>query len=276
MAASVESQAASADAQSVPRDAPPRRDVLSRRIDLGQGAATTVHIAVYPRALVAPRVVVLPAPEPLRSWCARSGVRDALVGGFFVTPAGPALGEIWTDSRRVDAMPFDPRFAASRACLHVDGGQMAIAPLAALPMAPTGDLLQAGPALVADGRPLLRDGEDREGFSAGHAQFDSDITEGRHPRAAIGLDETRLLAVATEGRAPGEAGLTLAELAALMAELGACEAINLDGGGSATLVVDGRLVNRPRESDGSEIPGGRPLLTAVAFVPRSQPPTASA
>jgi exopolysaccharide biosynthesis protein len=129
---------------------------------------------------------------------------------------------------------------------------------------------------VADGRPLLRDGEDREGFSAGHAQFDSDISEGRHPRAAIGLDETRLLAVATEGRAPGEAGLTLAELAALMAELGACEAINLDGGGSATLVVDGRLVNRPREADGSEIPGGRPLLTAVAFVPRDQVSVASA
>jgi hypothetical protein len=131
MATLVESQAALADVQSMPRDAPPRRDVLSRRIDLGQGAATTVHIAVYRRALVAPMVVVLPAPEPLHSWCARSGVRDALVGGFFVTPAGPALGEIWTNSRRVDAMPFDPRFAASRACLHVDGGQMVIAPLAA-------------------------------------------------------------------------------------------------------------------------------------------------
>jgi Phosphodiester glycosidase len=61
-----------------------------------------------------------------------------------------------------------------------------------------------------------------------------------------------------------------------VAELGAREAINLDGGGSATLVVDGRLINRPREADGSEIPGGRPLLTALAFVPRDQAPVASA
>jgi Phosphodiester glycosidase len=255
--------------------AAPQREVMSRRVALGPDATTTVHIAVYPRALVSATIVALAAPEPLPAWCGRSGVRDAVVGGFFVTPAGPPLGEIWTDGRRVDAEPFDPRFAARRACLHVDGERIAIAPRALLPNTPIGDLLQAGPALVSQGRPLLHDGEDAEGFSAGRAQFDSDITEGRHPRAAIGLDETRLLAVACEGRAAGEAGLTLAELAALMADLGAREAINLDGGGSATLVVDGQLVNRPREADGRDIAGGRPLLSAVAFVARAQPPTAS-
>lgn len=253
----------------------PQRRVISQRVDLGPDGATTVHVAVYPRAVVAAAIVALDAPEPLPAWCVRSGVRDALVGGFFVTPAGPPLGEIWTGGRRVDAEPFDSRFAASRACLHVDGERIAIAPRALLPNTPLGDLLQAGPALVSKGRPILRHGEDAEGFSAGHAQFDSDITQGRHPRAAIGIDETRLLAVACEGRAPDEAGLTLAELAELMADLGAREAINLDGGGSATLVVDGKLVNRPREADGTEIPGGRPLLSAVAFVARAQPPAAS-
>lgn len=254
----------------------PRRDVRSRRVDLGRGAATTVHVAVYPRASVAATVVALPAPEALHAWCARSGVRDALVGGFFVTPGGPALGELWSGGRRVDTAPFDPRFAPHRACLHVDGERVSILPMRALPTAPGGDVLQAGPALVAGGRVLVRDGEDPEGFSAGGAQFDSDITEGRHPRAAIGLDETRLVAVASEGRAPGEAGLTLAELASLMAGLGAREAINLDGGGSTSLVVDGRLVNSPRDADGSDIRGGRPLLTAVAFVERPQPSTAAA
>ena len=130
---------------------------------------------------------------------------------------------------------------------------------------------------MADGRSLVRPGEDLEGFSAGRSQFDSDITEGRHPRAAIGIDDTRLLAVASEGRAHDEAGLTLAELAELMTALGAREAINLDGGGSTSLVVDGRLVNRPRESDGVDVPGGcRPLLTAVAFVERRQPSVAAA
>jgi hypothetical protein len=256
--------------------APLRRELRSERIALGSGAETTVHVAVYPRAAVTATVVALPAPEPLPSWCARSGVEDALVGGFFVTPGGPALGEVWIEGRRVETAPFDSRFADERACLHVDGERMTIAPRAALPTAPVGDLLQAGPALVADGRVLVRAGEDREGFAAGSAQFDSDITEGRHPRAAIGLDGHRLIAVASEGRAPNEAGLTLRELALLLDALGATEAINLDGGGSTSLVVEGRLVNRPVEAEGVEIPGGRPLLTAVAFVARPQPSRAAA
>ncbi len=259
----------------MPLAAAPEREIRSHRVGAG-ASATTVHVAVYPRALVSATVVALPAPEPLHSWCTRSGVADALVGGFFVTPAGPALGEVWREGRRLPTAPFDPLFAASRACLHVEGERLRIAPLAALPATPAGDLLQAGPALVDGGRPIVRDGEDREGFSAGNAQFDSDITSGRHPRAAIGLDETRLIAVATEGRAPDEAGLTLAELAELMAGLGARQAINLDGGGSTSLVVGGRLVNRPREADGRDIHGGRPLLTALAFVGRAQPSAALA
>ena len=254
----------------------PRREILSRRVALDADAATTVHVAVYPRAGVAATVVALPAPEPLHVWCARSGVADALVGGFFVTPAGPALGEVWRDGRRVPTAPFDAPFSSRRACLHVHEDRVAIAPLDALRGAPAGDLLQAGPALVSGGRPIVREGEDREGFSAGNAQFDSDITAGRHPRAAMGIDATRLIAVASEGRSPDEAGLTLPELARLMAALGALEAINLDGGGSTSLVAGGRLVNRPREADGREIPGGRPLLTAIAFVDRAQPGAASA
>jgi hypothetical protein len=272
----LQSGAEAAEGEIMPLSAAPGREVRSHRVRLGRGAATTVHVAVYPRASVAASVVALPAPEPLRAWCARSGVRDALVGGFFVTPQGPALGEVWSGGRRLQTAPFDPRFARGRACLHVDGPRMSIVPLEELPPSPAGDLLQAGPALVGGGRPLVHEGQDPEGFSAGGAQFDSDITAGRHPRAAIGIDGTRLLAVASEGRAPGEAGLTLAELATLMADLGAREAINLDGGGSTSLVVDGRLVNRPRDADGSDIRGGRPLVTAVTFVERPQPSTAAA
>jgi exopolysaccharide biosynthesis protein len=53
-----------------------------------------------------------------------------------------------------------------------------------------------------------------------------------------------------------------------MAQLGAREAINLDGGGSTSLVCEGRLVNRPREEHGEDIPGGRPVSTALLLLPR--------
>lgn len=243
------------------------RALVRRRVALDDGAATTVHVATYPRAAVAPAVVPFPAAEPLRPWCARAGVADALVGGFFVTPAGPPLGALVVGGRPVAAAPFDPRFAAARACLHIDGPRLAVRPLGELGDAPAGDVLQAGPALVRDGRVVVRPGADPEGFAAGAAQFDSDITAGRHPRAALAFDERSVHAIACEGRAPGEAGLTLAELARVAAGIGAHEAINLDGGGSASLVVGGRLVNRPRTAAGALIAGGRPILTAIALAP---------
>ena len=119
-----------------------------------------------------------------------------------------------------------------------------------------------------DGRVAVADGVDPESFSAGRAQFDSDITDGRHPRAALGLNSRFAIAVAADGRSDEDAGLTLAELARLMARLGACDAINLDGGGSTSLVTDGSLVNRPRDEHGAPPHGGRRICTAVAFVTR--------
>ena len=95
-----------------------------------------------------------------------------------------------------------------------------------------------------------------EGFSAGARQFDSDITVGRHPRAALGRTrDGRLLAVACDGRSGDEAGLTLGELAEALVALGAVQALNLDGGGSTSLVCRGRLRNEPREPDGVVAPG---------------------
>ena len=58
---------------------------------------------------------------------------------------------------------------------------------------PRGDLLQAGPLLVRDGASVVTGGDD-EGFTAGAHQFDSDISDGRHPRCAPALCDRRLLA----------------------------------------------------------------------------------
>ncbi|HKH42186.1 MAG TPA: phosphodiester glycosidase family protein [Solirubrobacterales bacterium] len=131
----------------------------------------------------------------------------------------------------------------------------------------TGDLVTAGPMLVTAGRSLV-DGEDREGFSAGASQFDSDITADRHPRCALRLSRTELFAVACDGRRTGvDAGLDLPELARLMITFGCENAINLDGGGSATLVHRGHLLNRPYSSVDQPAPESRPVVTAILFEP---------
>ncbi|HEX2188610.1 MAG TPA: phosphodiester glycosidase family protein, partial [Longimicrobiaceae bacterium] len=71
-------------------------------------------------------------------------------------------------------------------------------------------------------------------------------------RSAVGwrADGTLLL-VAVDGRRPGYSeGMSLAELRSLFLELGAAEALNLDGGGSTALVVRGATVNRPSDREG--------------------------
>jgi exopolysaccharide biosynthesis protein len=74
-----------------------------------------------------------------------------------------------------------------------------------------------------------------------------------------------LFAVACDGRAPRDAGMTLRELAELMCALGAERALNLDGGGSTSLVHDGVLRNVPREEHGIELVAGRPVANALVF-----------
>ena len=153
---------------------------------------------------------------------------------------------------------------SERGCLNVDG-QVRIARRGQLPEDPAGDLLQAGPLLVSGGRSLI-DGSDPEGFSAGSGQFDSDITVGRYPRCALGLSDTELLAVCCDGRRSGvDGGLSLGELARLLISFGAEEAINLDGGGSATLVHRGHLLNRPYSNQDQPAPESRAVVTALVF-----------
>lgn len=240
-------------------------NLRSVRVRLADGGETTVHVATYPLARTEVRVMRLPRPTPLAEWCARAQVREAMVGGFFARPHGTPLGEVRTRGMIRRYVPFDEPWGERRACVHSLGGELTIARRQELPDEPAGDLLQAGPMLVRDGTVVQGD---PEGFSAGARQFDSDITEGRYPRAALGIGSGRLIAVACDGRSNTEAGLSMTELAETLVAFGATQALNLDGGGSTSLVCDGLLRNRPRESHGIDMPRGRPISTALVFLPR--------
>ncbi len=77
---------------------------------------------------------------------------------------------------------------------------------------------------------------------------------GRNPRTAIGYTrDNHLIMLTADGREGASIGLTLMELANLMKELGCVNAMNLDGGGSTVMYVNGQVVNKP------PVPGGIPL-----------------
>ena len=258
------------EAQS-PADPPHLRRERDR---LAGGAATTLHVAEHPLRHTALGVERLPVPMALERWCRLRGFDEALVGGFYVRDplersadmlSGMPLGELRTGGMPRESIAFTAPFGARRACVHVSGDGVRIARRDELPEILEGDLLQAGPLLVRDGRAV---DHAYEGFSDGSGQFDSDITDGRHPRAALALCDDTLLAVASDGRWHDEAGLTLGELADALVGLGASAALNLDGGGSTSLVCGGRLRNTPRDGDGAVLEGGRPISTALVFTPR--------
>ena len=86
-----------------------------------------------------------------------------------------------------------------------------------------------------------------------------------HPRTAIAKTKSgQILLLTVDGRQPGESiGMSLTMLADLLTEFGAVEAINLDGGGSTTMVIRNKLVNKP-----SDATGERPVSDAILVFPR--------
>ena len=74
--------------------------------------------------------------------------------------------------------------------------------------------------------------------------------------------------MACDGRRTNvDAGLSMLELAGVMVDLGAERAINLDGGGSTTLVHRGHLLNRPYSNQDQPAPQTRRVVTALALEP---------
>ena len=81
---------------------------------------------------------------------------------------------------------------------------------------------------------------------------------GRNPRTAIGYTkDNNLIMLTADGREGSSIGLTLIELANLMKQLGCIYAMNLDGGGSTVMYVNGEIVNKPA------VKGGIPLSHAL-------------
>lgn len=95
-------------------------------------------------------------------------------------------------------------------------------------------VLTFGPALINDGQVTVSSSDE-----VGRAMTSN-------PRTAIGqISEGHYLLVVSDGRTKESAGLSLRQLAELMQSLGAQIAYNLDGGGSSTMVFQGRVVNNP-------------------------------
>lgn len=98
------------------------------------------------------------------------------------------------------------------------------------------EAVSGGPYLIMGGEVYVDQEQQRFKYS---------VKETFAPRSAIGLgNDGKLYLIAVDGRMPNySAGLTLHELAQILKKLDFKEVINLDGGGSTTLVADGGIIN---------------------------------
>ncbi len=109
-----------------------------------------------------------------------------------------------------------------------------------------------GPALLRDGKPMK---------TAGLIKF-------RHPRAAVGWNKDHFFMVEVDGRQANiSIGMTFPELADYMAKIGCDEAMNFDGGGSATLWAFGMVKNSPSEGDERPAPNALVVLKKAPSKP---------
>ncbi len=135
-----------------------------------------------------------------------------------------------------------------------------------------------GPTLLKDGKTYRS--ETTEGWPFASAPLDQANAMHRwvnlkNPRTAIGVrDDGTILLVVVDGQRndkpaseafAADGGATIEELREMMLALGARDALNLDGGGSSTLVINGKVVNTP-----SDPTGERPVSDAVIVVSKPE------
>ena len=116
-----------------------------------------------------------------------------------------------------------------------------------------------GPLLVRDGSVDIT--QRRDGFvHPGDPSFAYGWFVKRNPRTIAGVDaQGRTVLVTVDGRSTQDLGLSVPEAADVARSLGLVDAINLDGGGSTTMVVDGQVISHPSDATG-ERPVGDALL----------------
>ena len=90
-----------------------------------------------------------------------------------------------------------------------------------------------GPVLLWNGKMIITNEEER--------MFTGKAIHDKHPRTAMGYTkDNKLIILVIEGRNPGASGATLIQETQILKDLGCIEALNLDGGGSSCLLVNGK------------------------------------
>lgn len=217
-------------------------------------------VAVSPEARLRAAIVLSDTLAPVSTIAQAAGAVTAVNGSYFDVRRGNSvcflqLGGVVKDT--TTAGKFRLRVNGA---VRIRRGHMDIVPWdrqTEKAYRSSDDILASGPLLL------------REGRTCSWASCDSSFVHTAHPRSAVAVAaDGTVWFVTADGRAPGRAaGMTIPQLAHLIRVLGGRDALNLDGGGSTTLWMDGEVVNHPSDNRRFDHEGERRVPDIICFRP---------
>jgi exopolysaccharide biosynthesis protein len=192
------------------------------------------------------------------------GALAAVNGSYFDTKKGGSVVYLKKDGEeKATTVQTMPTYRENAAIAVTASGAPAV-----LRKPANGWQTTESPTALASGPLLVMDG-------TAETMVQQAFNTNRHPRTAIGITKDKhLLLVTVDGRSAEAYGMTNEELAQLMLSLGCIEALNLDGGGSTTMWIEGKgengIVNYPSDNKVYDHGGERAVANSVLILPKTK------
>ena len=196
---------------------------------------------------------------PLSQLAREHKAKAAINGSFYDMQTGRSVAFLKHDSEVIDSTRMNDMSRNITGAVAVRKGKMKLLPWSrAIERSyrkKHGRVLASGPLLLEGGK------------YADMSRCSESLVMTKHPRSAIATTKDgRILLIAVDGRAEGHAvGMSLQELAHFIKVLGGRTALNLDGGGSTTLYINGEILNHPSDNHTFDHQGERSIPNIIYF-----------
>lgn len=220
-------------------------------------------VEVQPRKALRAGIALSGKPVPTSAMAQARKAVAAINGSYFNMRKGNSVCFLQMDGEVIDTTTTAELNLRVNGAVQIKKGRLCILPWSKKieeSYHGKNDVLASGPMLL------------QKGNISGWAACDSSFVHTKHPRSAVVVEKDGTTwFVTVDGRAPGHAnGMSIPELAHLIRILGGHDALNLDGGGSTTLWLEGNVVNHPSDNRQFDHAGERAVPNILYFAPKGR------
>ena len=220
-------------------------------------------VEVQPRKALRAGIALSAPPAPTSAMAQARKAVAAINGSYFNMRKGNSVCFLQMDGEVIDTTTTAELNLRVNGAVQIKKGRLRILPWSKKieeSYHGKNDVLASGPMLL------------QRGNISSWETCDSSFVHTKHPRSAVVVEKDGTTwFVTVDGRAPGHAnGMSIPELAHLIRILGGYDALNLDGGGSTTLWLEGNVVNHPSDNRQFDHAGERAVPNILYFAPKGR------